>query len=593
MARNRVIYQSQALFISPSSTGIQVSGINLTGITSSGVLYNQPLLTSPFTEADNNKGGLSGLVGGVSLLKKLDRIQSCNFNMSINRQDINEFGKLARLDSIVLESPTVGLDFNYYVTDGFNERLLGFNITGVGDSVNTSNTAQSISGLLNDVQGNNYYILTVDEGEDVVGGNLTPSASVVGIGNGFVTEYSFEASVGSIPTVSVTVEGFNIKSDLNQVAIQTYPTGGVVNNTMPFSQYPYIYKSGTANSLFLTTANNTGLSADSLAPDLNSAIYIQPGSTITSFSANVPYYVVEKDGLNFAISTYLNGPAIAANTAFDGPSQYYNNASGSLITSAGNATITGYLSGTVTCFTGTSPAIITNTSPATKRSEVPFAYKIDYARTNTAIGTNVITTNNPFTGASNLSGLWSSTAGDGLFNTGNSSVTALRPGDIVLTIPASDGMASVTGADKAHIQSFSFTLPLSRTVLQRLGNTFGFARVVNVPINMDISISAIVSELKSFNLFDELVASDKRTLEIQMKDSSSNAKMTYTVKGAILQSETYSESLGDNQTVDLTYTVQCGGANDTENGLFMSGSANFANDLVVQNFYKLGSNKVN
>ena len=597
MPRNRVIYQSQALFISPSSTGIQVSGINLTGITSSGILSNAPLLTSPFTEADNNKGGLSGLVGGVSLLKKLDRIQSCNFNMSINRQDINEFGKLARLDSIVLESPTVGLDFNYYATDGFNERLLGFNITGVGDNANTSNVAQSISGLLSDVQGNNYYILTVDEGEDVVGGTLTPSANVVGIGNGFVTEYSFEASVGSIPTVSVTVEAFNIKSDTNQVSIQTYPTGGVVNNTMPFSQYPYIYRSGTAapssDQLFDTTVNQTGLFANLLAPNLNSAIYIQPAPTVTSFSANVPYYVVGVNGFTFSVSTYLNGPAIAANISSNLLS-YWNTASGTLITSAGNTTITGYLSGTTTCFTGTSPAIITNTSPATKRSEVPFAYKIDYARTNTAIGTNVITTNNPFAGASNnLSGLWSSTAGDGLFNTGNSSVTALRPGDIVLSIPASDGMTKVTGVDKAHIQSFSFTLPLSRTVLQRLGNTFGFARVVNVPINMDISISAIVSELKSFNLFDELTTSDKQTLVIQMKDSSSNPKMTYTIKGAILQSETYSENLGDNQTVDLTYNVQCGGANDTENGLFMSGSASFTNDLVVQNFYKLGSNKVN
>jgi len=586
MARNRVIYQSQALFISPSSTGIQVSGINLTGITSSGILSNAPLLTSPFTEADNNKGGLSGLVGGVSLLKKLDRIQSCNFNMSINRQDINEFSKLARLDSIVLESPTVGLDFNYYATDGFNERLLGFNITGVGDNANTSNVAQSISGLLSDIQGNNYYILTVDEGEDVVGGTLTPSANVVGIGNGFITEYSFEASVGSIPTVSVTVEAFNIKSDTNQVSIQTYPTGGVVNNTMPFSQYPYIYNSGTSLlNAFSTTANSTGLGhANSLA--VNQAIYINPVNS--DFSFNVPYYVVERNASTFAVSTYLNGPAISPQITTS-PNAYYNTATNSLIA----GTITGYLSGTVTCFTGTSPAIITNTSPATKRSEVPFAYKIDYARTNTAIGTNVITTNNPFAGASNLSGLWSSTAGDGLFNTGNSSVTALRPGDIVLTIPASDGMTLVTGGDKAHIQSFSFTLPLSRTVLQRLGNTFGFARVVNVPINMDISISAIVSELKSFNLFDELVASDKRTLEIQMRDSSSDAKMTYTIKGAILQSETYSENLGDNQTVDLTYTVQCGGANDTENGLFMSGSANFANDLVVQNFYKLGSNKVN
>ncbi len=590
MARNRVIYQSQALFISPSSTGIQVSGINLTGITSSGTLSNQPLLTSPFTEDNNNKGGLSGLVGGVSLLKKLDRIQSCNFNMSINRQDINEFGKLARLDSIVLESPTVGLDFNYYVTDGFNERLLGFNITGVGDTVNTSVAAQAISGLLSDVQGNNYYILTVDEGEDVVGGNLTPSANVVGIGNGFVTEYSFEASVGSIPTVSVTVEGFNIKSDTNQVAIQTYPTGGVVNNTMPFSQYPYIYNSGTVTTNYIgTTAGTTGIIiADSVfSRAVNDPVYLQTDDP--SFSAYVPYYIVQQDSAKLAVSTFLGGSAIAATTNVAPNSSYINKANNALIA----GTITGYLSGTATCFTGTSPAIITNASPATKRSEVPFAYKIDYARTNTAIGTNVITVNNPFRGSNNLSGLWSSSAGDGLFNTGNSNVSALRPGDIVLTIPATDGMALVEGADKAHIQSFNFTLPLSRTVLQRLGNTFGFARVIDVPINIDITINAIVSELQDFNLFDELVDSAKQTLIIQMKDSSGNPKMTYTIKGAILQSESYSENLGDNQTVDLTYTVQCGGANDTENGLFMSGSANFTNDLVVQNFYKLGSNKVN
>ena len=109
----------------------------------------------------------------------MDRIQSCNFNFTINRQDVNEFGKLARIDSIINEPPTVGLDFSYYVTDGFNERLLGFNVTGVVDGqapggasidTNTAVNAQCISGLLSDLQGNNYYILTVDEGEDVVGG---------------------------------------------------------------------------------------------------------------------------------------------------------------------------------------------------------------------------------------------------------------------------------------------------------------------------------------------------------------------------------------------------------------------------------------
>ena len=149
MARNRVIYQSQALFIAPSSTGCQVSGKTQT--------------TAPFGPV-----ALTDLSDGSGLLKKLDRVQNCNFNFTINRQDINEFGKLARIDSIVMESPTVGLDFSYYVTDGLNERLMGFNVTGVTDN-STANGAQCISGLLSDIEGNNYYILTVQDGEDVVG----------------------------------------------------------------------------------------------------------------------------------------------------------------------------------------------------------------------------------------------------------------------------------------------------------------------------------------------------------------------------------------------------------------------------------------
>ena len=78
MARNRIIYQSQALFIAPSATGTQISGLTNSGIAS----------VSPFAAT-----GAGGLTSGISLLKKLDRIQSCNFNFTVNRQDINEFGK--------------------------------------------------------------------------------------------------------------------------------------------------------------------------------------------------------------------------------------------------------------------------------------------------------------------------------------------------------------------------------------------------------------------------------------------------------------------------------------------------------------------
>ena len=70
MARNRVIYQSEALYVSKN--------VNSTG---------------------------------SSEHRQLTRVQSANYNFEIARQDVNQFGQLARIDALVLTSPTVSLDF--------------------------------------------------------------------------------------------------------------------------------------------------------------------------------------------------------------------------------------------------------------------------------------------------------------------------------------------------------------------------------------------------------------------------------------------------------------------------------------------------
>jgi hypothetical protein len=451
MARNRVIYQNKALLIAPNSTGVQVSGSGISAAT---------------VRAELTAFNSGELASGVSLLRKLDRIQSCNFNLAVNRQDINELGKLARLDSIVNDSPTVGLDFSYYVTDGLNERLLGFNMTGVNSDAATLNGAPAISGLMVDTQGNNYYILTVDEGEDAVGSNLgSATDTVVCIGNGFISEYGFNASVGDIPTASVSVEAFNIKADKGSSA--------------PLSE--------------------------------------GGGS------------------LEVSHCSHNDGDIV---------------------------------------LTGRSPAINYNATPATKITASNRGYMIppNYGTT-------------------------------GILTTGNS-VSALRPGDIVLSLPENKGLAIISGDGKAHIQSFSFSVPLSRTVLGRLGNTFGFARVVNVPLNMDVSINANVSELRSQNLFDLLCAPEKSDFFVTLNDCDGAPKMRFDIKGAIFQSESFSNSIGDGETVDLTYSVQIGGINDVQNNLFMSGSyignASRTADTppseadlkeILTGFYQLGTNK--
>ena len=183
MSRNRVIYQSEGLYVNNVSAS-----------------------------------------GSAKSHEQLSRIQSANYSFTINRQDVNQFGDLARIDSLVLDPPTVSLDFSYYLTDGFNERALGFFVqhTGVAASSQRfanagSNTPGNFaSGHLISSSGANFYIVTSPDGDDLntAGGGTALDAqdSVIGIGNCYVSDYSVDLSVGSLPTVNVTVEGANMNS---------------------------------------------------------------------------------------------------------------------------------------------------------------------------------------------------------------------------------------------------------------------------------------------------------------------------------------------------------------------------------------------
>ena len=175
MARNRVIYQSEGLF---SSSGIYATGT------------------------------------GAHL--QLKRVQSANYSFEITRQDVNQFGQLARIDALVLQSPTVSLDLSYYLADGFNERALGFAVqTGaLGGGVNFA------SGQMISSEGRNFYIVTSAEGIDLNFDNASGTAAanglsgkgVIGIGNGFITDYTLNAAVGDLPTISVSVEGLGFNA---------------------------------------------------------------------------------------------------------------------------------------------------------------------------------------------------------------------------------------------------------------------------------------------------------------------------------------------------------------------------------------------
>lgn len=476
-SRNRVIYQSEALFISPDTTGNHVyfnpsfqeegnsclvtgkkgeheATLNLCngevvydGKTESWANVTMTCYTGDYTGNNGNQKDLStvlntvGITGAITAnpealkylgqdkidpsstdsiygttISQLKRVQSANYSFTINRQDVNQFGLLGRIDSVVLEAPTVSLDYSYYLTDGANERLMGMSTYG---------QLQSLSGIMSRGQnefGNNYFILTVPEGRDAIKGDQAgdideEDKTVIGLGNAYITDYSLEASVGSFPTVSVTVEGSNIKSD-----------------------------KGTAGKVI-------------------PAVDPQDGSQICD-----------------------------------------------------------------TCFF------------------LPYA--------ETGAGESILK------------------PGDITIDLKNSSLISKQISGTAIGYDAED-------KGSAHIQSFTLSTPLGRTDLQRLGNTYAYAKEVDFPVTCTLSVNALVADLKSGSLVD-LVCGKEYDMSVKMQQpacvtcgtNESDTAVYIDIKRALLDSESFSSAIGDNKSVDLTFSTQIGGPEDAGVGIFFSGFEN-------------------
>ena len=375
--RNRVIYQSEAVYVGPSpASGFHFGTLGTFG------------------------GSSNDLHNSNNLVKQLQRVQTANYSFNVERTDVNQFGQLAAIDRIILTNPTVSLDLSYINANLANENILGFNVV----SGNADSTVQSIVDFMGGSgDERNYFIRTVSEGSDAV--NFASSASgtvngVIGIGNGRVTSFSTEGSVGNFPTTTINIEGYNMKFDK-----------GTSGNFVP-------------------------------------AINLVNGNTLSNF------------------------------------------------------------------------------------------YTLPTANQNVGIGL------------------------------GNA-ISALRPGDITVSIP------SITGADTAtmNVQSYTLSLDIGRTPIEKLGNRFAFARPIDFPLTVTLSVDAQVTDLVAGNFAGLLVEDSTYSPSITIK-SPTDSTLTmakYTLKGAKLDSEEFSSDIGSNKTVTLNFSAQVGGPQDSANGLFMNG----------------------
>ena len=574
--RNRVIYQSQAVYVSQN--------VNATGVA-------------------------TGTTDNVDL----NRIQSCNYSFNVSRQDVNQFGELAAIDRIITDTPTVSLDGSYMMANLGNEAKLGFNVwagptniaNGGGDQ--TLSPISCISGIIDSATNDgvkNYYILTTAEGSDAID-NVSSGKyeSIVGIGNASLTSYSTEGSVGGLPTASFSVEGQNMN------VVHTPYTGmyegytgklgveGDYSASDPGGFYPediikgYGYR--TVSGVFTVTGDGAGAT---ITAGANKTIPVTEGNDTTSYLINSA-----KTGINATVPTtkifnfgpqLISGSKVVTRTitlsalAEKGAQQLIGTVAGTTdLESEGTMVpkdgynFTGAFDDVIAYISGSNPSI--DPALGVQPEWVPTSGGVELGKLAAASIPVApillpVPTTNLNTSDVNASG----------------SISTLRPGDITLTLrqsPYSDATASsIPGASitNAHIQSYTISFDLARTPIQKLGSRFAFSRPVDFPITASFSFNAIMSDLTTGNISDIIDCDTNYDARVELTNASNCSNpadkaqiIVYDLKKLKMDSQSYSTSIGDNKTVSFDFTCQVGGPEQTDVGVFMSG---YSTELPIQ-----------
>jgi len=153
--------------------------------------------------------------------------------------------------------------------------------------------------------------------------------------------------------------------------------------------------------------------------------------------------------------------------------------------------------------------------------------------------------------------------------------TVLKQGDLTVDFGVSNPLgATLTGLGGVHVQSFNLNIPLSREQLQKLGNRYAYDRPITFPLDATLSVSAFANDITTGNLASLFCGSNTYSIDIRANSACANNanEIVYSLRGATLDSENFSSSIGSNTTVDMTFTVSIGAPNDTVNQIYMSGS---------------------
>jgi len=542
MPRTRVIYQNEALYVgpSPATSGHYkfITGNNAPNVPTQKLNQLDPLSVLTVNSGNTTAAlPLAAMTSGlVPNLANLDRIQSINYNFNIARKDVNQFGNLAAIDRVIIDQPTVSLDFSYLQNSFKNEEELGFNIQALKRSA-TVNLTIAASGVSD-------FGITAASIADGGQGYLNSFTLSLAQGAGVAPVLSFGVATGGLfagqaTGVSITNQGSgSIYINLVQIATPTTATnvsvntgiGGALNGVVFTPTLIRMYPEGTSSIINVTCLS--GILTKTTDEKNMFVRTVAQGNDVTVATTGTLDQAIIAFG-NVVMNNYAANGAVgdfptvtvgneARNMAF------YTGANNFKSSAAGQRYVL--------------PSLDSNGSRVNGTFSLP-----------------------DFNDRSNLT----------------NNVSVFKPGNIVLDLNqyALSGFGIDTSSASLNAQSYSLSIAMQRDSLKKLGNTFEFSREITFPINYSLSVDVLVSDLVVGNLLTMVTGKDV-SFDVSIShikpgtENSSLGRITgarYTAKSTLLESMSFSSSIGANKTATLTFGGQISSPQDATKGILMHG----------------------
>jgi len=254
-------------------------------------------------------------------VKLLDRIQSTSISISTEIKRSKQIGYDTFALDNYLTSPQVSAEINYVLQDNSNDLILGLNADGTFLYSNQNQTG---------IDKNLFFLFDVSqEGRDLNSLSNYTGIQVLGLGNAQISNYSTRASVGELPTSTVSFVA-------NNVVFQNYDNSKYIPSVNPSGQntnYNYKIWSGVFNksnyisdytgNLTFPRPGDIELVMQQPTDNCGGIKFLSYTGKIQNYEINIPFD--RKDligfGSDYPYSRKLISPAVGTlsmNVIFDG-----------------------------------------------------------------------------------------------------------------------------------------------------------------------------------------------------------------------------------------------------------------------------------